>query len=148
MNAIEEVKVHKLMTEQTIIVVKNGEFVNVNSIRCIDDTTCRGHCMLTVTLYINLIEFCMFVTLPPGSVTAFLMNVALLSISPAVHGQLVKLFKIIEPHGKFRSTSCIHIDFNFVQPLVCKTVTRLHGEFKTVKTTNITKSGLTNRNFQ
>ena len=75
--------------------------------------------MLTVTLYINLIEFCMFVALPPGCVTAFLMDVALLSISPAVHGQLVKLFKTLEPHGKFRSTSCIHIDFIFFCPATC-----------------------------
>ena len=32
------------------------------------------------------------IALPPGCLTAFLMDVALLSISPAVHGQLVKLF--------------------------------------------------------
>ena len=49
---------------------------------------------------------------------------ALLSISPASHGQLLKMLIILEPHGIFGS-NCILVYSNTVQPLVCKTMTRL-----------------------
>ena len=55
------------------------------------------------------------------------MDEALLSTSPADHRQLVKVLIALEPHGIF-------IYFNIVQPLVCQTVTRLLGDFKTKKT--------------
>ena len=58
------------------------------------------------------------------------MDVALLSISPAGRGYLVKMLITLEPHDKFES-NCMLVDLNIVQPLVCKTVTRLLGEFKT-----------------
>ena len=56
-----------------------------------------------------------------------LMYVALLSISPASHGQLIKMLITLEPHGIFVS-NCIRVYLNIVQPLVCKTVTRLLGK--------------------
>ena len=61
---------------------------------------------------------------------SFLMDAALLSISPASHGQLVKMLLTLAPHGIFGS-NCILICLNIVQQLVCKFVTRLLGEFKT-----------------
>ena len=60
------------------------------------------------------------------------MDVALLSISPASHGQLVKMRITIELHGIFGS-NCIRVYLNTVQPLVCATVTRLLGKIKTQK---------------
>ena len=60
------------------------------------------------------------------------MDVALLSISPASHGQLVKMLITLELHGIFGS-NCIRVYLNTVQPLVCTTVTRLLGKFKTWK---------------
>ena len=53
------------------------------------------------------------------SITDILMEKALLSISPANHGQLVKMHIILEPHCIFGS-NCILIYFKSVQPLVCK----------------------------
>ena len=60
------------------------------------------------------------------------MDVALLSISPASHCQLVKMLITLEQHGIFGS-NCIRVYLNTVQPLVCTTVTRLLGKFETEK---------------
>ena len=62
-------------------------------------------------------------------VTAFLVDEALLSISPADHGQLGKMLVSLEPHGIFGS-NCILNYIKSVQPLECKTVAWLLGEFK------------------
>ena len=53
-----------------------------------------------------------------------LMGEALLTISRAGGGQLVKMLITLEPHGIFWITFCILIHINIVQPLVCKLVTR------------------------
>ena len=60
----------------------------------------------------------------------FFMDEALLSISLASHGQLVKMLITLELHGIFGS-NCIRVYLNTVQPLVCTAVTRLLGKFKT-----------------
>ena len=60
----------------------------------------------------------------------FVMDDALLSISPVCCGQLVKMLITLEPHGIF-GPNCMLAFFKIVQPLVCKTVTRLLGEIKT-----------------
>ena len=60
----------------------------------------------------------------------FFMDVALLSISPARYGHLVKMLIILELHGIFGS-NCIRVYLNTVQPLLCTTVVRLLGKFKT-----------------
>ena len=62
----------------------------------------------------------------------FLMVVALLSISPASHGQIMKMLITLKLHGIFGS-NCIRVYLNAVQPLVYTTVTRLLGKFKTLK---------------
>ena len=53
------------------------------------------------------------------------------AVSLTGRGQLVKLLITLEPHGIFGSIFCIRIYFKIIQPLVCKEVTRLVGEFKT-----------------
>ena len=58
------------------------------------------------------------------------MDVALLSISPAHRGQLVKLFITLEPRSIFRS-NCMLVYLSIVQPLVCKTIKRMQGDCKT-----------------
>ena len=58
-----------------------------------------------------------------------MMDKALLSISPAGRCQLLEMLITLEQHGTFGSHFIIY--FNLVEPLVCKTVTRLLGEFKT-----------------
>ena len=64
----------------------------------------------------------------------FLMDVAVLSIGRACHGQLVRMLITNEPHG---SSVCLeqiaYFFFNMVQPLICKAVTRLLGEFQNVE---------------
>ena len=63
------------------------------------------------------------------------MDLALLCISPASRGQLVKMLIALEPHGIF-GPNCMLLYSNIVQPLVCKTETRLLGEFKTKSAEN------------
>ena len=55
-----------------------------------------------------------------------------MSISPVGRGNLVKMLTVIEPQGIFWiKFICILIYFNIEQPLVCETVTRQLGNFKT-----------------
>ena len=67
-------------------------------------------------------------TVLPLACVTFLMDEALLSISPTGRGQLVEMFITLESNGIFESNFAYV--FNVVQPLVCNTVTRLLGESK------------------
>ena len=61
----------------------------------------------------------------------FFMDVALLSIiSPASHGQLVKMLITLELHGIF-GLNCIRVYLKTVKQLECTTVTGLLGKLKT-----------------
>ena len=63
-------------------------------------------------------------------IAAFMMDVALLSISPTGRGQLMEMLITLEPHGVFGS-NCILVYLKIFQPPVCKTVTSLLGDSKT-----------------
>ena len=59
------------------------------------------------------------------------MDVALLSISLAGRGHLVKMLLSLEPHGIFGSNFAYLFILTVSSHCYAKTVTRLHGEFKT-----------------
>ena len=54
-----------------------------------------------------------------------------LRINPADRGQLVKMLIVLEPRGIYVDQIAYLFILYIVQPLVCKTVTRLLGEIKT-----------------
>ena len=63
-------------------------------------------------MYVNIVTFGMRTCNSP-----FLMNEALLSISPAGGGQSVEMLIALEPHGKIWITFSILIYLYIVQPL-------------------------------
>ena len=75
------------------------------------------------------------IRLTTGMRNSLFMDLALLCISPASRGQLVKMLITLEPHGIFGS-NCILVYLNIVHSLVCKTETRLLGEYKTKSAEN------------
>ena len=71
------------------------------------------------------------------------MDEALLSISPASRGKLVKMLINLESYGIFGSNfAYLFISTMIDQPLVRKTVKRLRENVKRIKLSKITKSML------